>query len=327
VGVEYRRGFFNGLLGSAASMALHQTSGRSGLGAALASITVLSWGLLPLALAVVVERLDPLTLTWFRMLMATGVLGMILYVRGGLPDLHRLGGREWGLMAVAVLGLGGNYVLYVVGLSLTTPANAQVLTQLSPLLLAIGGIVIFRERLGVVQWSGLLLVVVGLALFFADQLAAFVDTADRYLLGSAVLALCSVVWAFYGLAQKQLLVQLPSQGLMLCIYVGCVIGLSPFARPVGLVGLNALEWGLLIFCALNTLVAYGAFAASLEHLEASRVGAIIALTPLATFALVAVAHRVWPGALAPEHFSPLMLTGAGGVVVGSIMTSRDRRQR
>jgi drug/metabolite transporter (DMT)-like permease len=89
------------------------------------------------------------------------------------------------------------------------------------------------------------------------------------------------------------------------------------------VGLNGLTWALLVFCALNTVLAYGAFAASLEHLPASRVGAIIAITPLATFALIVAAETIWPGTLPAEHFSPVMLVGAAGVVVGSIMTARD----
>jgi drug/metabolite transporter (DMT)-like permease len=308
-------------------MALHQTSGRRGLGAVLAATTVMSWGLLPLALSVVVARLDPLTLSWFRFMMASALLGLWLWGRGQLPDLRRLSRSERGLLLVAVLGLGGNYVLYVIGLSMTTPANTQVLTQLSPLLLAAGGIVIFRERIGAIQAAGFGLIALGLGLFFADQLAAFVDTADRYLLGCLVLVTCSVVWTAYGLAQKQLLVRLPSQGLMLCLYAGCAIGLTPLASPANLVGLDGREWGLLLFCALNTLVAYGAFAASLEHLEASRVGAIIALTPLATFALLVAAHRIWPGVLVPEHFSPVMLAGAGAVVLGSVMTSREPGER
>jgi drug/metabolite transporter (DMT)-like permease len=304
-------------------MALHQTSGRSALGAALAGVTVVAWGILPLALTVVLAGLDPVTLTWFRFVGATALLGVWLWRRGALPDLRALDARQRVLLLVATLGLGANYVLYVMGLGMTTPATTQVLTQLSPLLLALGGIVVFHERLSVRQWGGFLLVGLGLALFFTDQLAAFVASADRYLLGSLLLACASLVWAVYGLAQKQLLVSLRSPSLLLCLYAGCAIGLTPLAEPRHLAALDGLSWGLLIFCALNTLIAYGAFAASLEHLPASRVGALIALTPLATFALVALADAIWPGSLPPEHFSPGMLAGALVVVVGSVLTARD----
>ncbi len=39
-------------------MSLHQASGEARLGVALASVTMLMWGTLPVALAILIERLD-----------------------------------------------------------------------------------------------------------------------------------------------------------------------------------------------------------------------------------------------------------------------------
>src|SRR3546814_13378310 len=54
--------------------------------------------------------------------------------------------RHWLLLLIAGLMLIGNYVFYLLGVQYTSPANAQLLIQLAPLLLALGGIVVFRER-------------------------------------------------------------------------------------------------------------------------------------------------------------------------------------
>jgi hypothetical protein len=66
--------------------------------------------------------------------------------------------------------------------------------------------------------------------------------------------------------------------------VGCALAFAPLASPSSLARLDAAGAGVLAFCALNTVVGYGAFAESLAHWEASRVGAVLALTPLGTLA-------------------------------------------
>ena len=205
---------------------------------------------------------------------------------------------------------------------MTTPANVQILMQLSPLMLALGGLVIFGERFARAQWIGFGVIVAGLSVFFSDQLSAFVATGRDYLLGCAILFAASLLWAGYGLAQKQLLTRFSSPGLLLCIYIGCALCLTPATQLGALLDLSGAQFAILLYCALNTVVGYGAFAAASEHLEASRVGAIIALTPVATFAFIALTNALDPALLEPEHFSPTMLAGAAAVVVGSVITSR-----
>src|SRR3546814_8666133 len=61
--------------------------------------------------------------------------------------------------------------------------------------MALGGIVVFRERFNAWQWLGLAVIVIGLSLFFADQLRADTLPAGRYVLGSLIVVLAAVVWA------------------------------------------------------------------------------------------------------------------------------------
>ena len=84
-------------------------------------------------------------------------------------------------------------------------------------------------------------------------------------------------------------------------------------------------WSLL-FAALNTLGAYGCFAAALEHWPASRVSAVLALTPLATLAFGILGARCLPGLVSAEPVSTTSLIGAGLVVMGSIGVSLAGRE-
>ncbi|MFZ5655759.1 MAG: DMT family transporter [Pseudomonadota bacterium] len=307
-------------------MALHQASGRSSLGFALSALTAACWATLPIALKLTLEVLDPITLTWFRFLVAAALTGLWLAARGGLSGYGALGRRGWMLLAVAAAMLLGNYVFYLLGVQQTTPGNAQLIIQLAPLLMALGGIWVFGERFRLAQWLGLALLAGGMGLFFSDQLRAAVH-APGYVQGTLLVVLAAVVWAVYALAQKQLLVKLGSMRILVFIYAVAALVLWPFARPSALLALDALQWALLAFCALNTVVAYGAFAEALAHWEASRVSAVLATTPLLCLAAVALVHALWPASLAPEPISALGWIGAGLVVAGSAGVSLLGRRR
>jgi drug/metabolite transporter (DMT)-like permease len=170
-------------------MELHRPSGRASLGFAFAFLTMAAWGVLPLALELVLQSLDTATITWFRFLVSALLLGLFLAQRRALPDLRDLRRSGWMLLAAATFGLAANFIAYLEGLDRTTPANAQVLIQTAPLLLSLGGILVFRERFSPGQWLGFAVLVAGLGLFFAAQLRALAGEAQRYLSGVAMLGL------------------------------------------------------------------------------------------------------------------------------------------
>ena len=301
-------------------MALHQASGRWRLGLAMALITAFSWATLPVALKITLEQLDPYTLTWFRFLVAAVLMAAWLGMRGGFGRFAGLGASRWGMLFVAALALIGNYVFYLLGVQHTTPGNAQLLIQLAPLLMALGGIFVFRESYKPAQWAGLGVIVLGLALFFREQLAHAVS-GHAYAFGSALVVVAAIVWALYALLQKQLLTRLDSPSIQLFIYALAALVLLPLAHPRTVLALDARHAWLLAFCSINTLVAYGAFAEALAHWQASRVSAILAITPLLSLGTIAALHALSPASVAAESVGAIGYTGAVLVVVGSAMCS------
>jgi drug/metabolite transporter (DMT)-like permease len=299
-------------------MSLHQSSGRWRLGLGLSLLTVLLWGILPIALTVTLQVVDVYTLIWFRFLGSFVLLAVYLGIRGKLPKLEELRSASGKLLAIATLFLGINYFSFTKGLALTSPANAEVLIQLSTFLLGLGGLVIFKERYRLSQWIGVSVMMCGYVLFFREQLTNLITAHGTYILGSVLIALGSTAWAIYALAQKQLLQSLSSTSIMLIIYGGCALLFTPLAKVKSLFILDTFHLGMLIFCTLNTLIAYGAFSESLQHWEASRVSAVIALAPIVTLIAVAVISVIAPSWIPPEHFTLLAIFGAGLVVTGSV---------
>ncbi|RAM52675.1 MAG: EamA family transporter [Hapalosiphonaceae cyanobacterium JJU2] len=327
---------------------IHQISGRWRLGLTLSLVTVFLWGILPIALSVALQKLDVYTITWFRFLIAFVLLAIYLGVQGNLPTLTRLRSTSWKLLAIATIFLASNYIFFLQGLMLTSPSNAQVLIQLAPLLMGLGGLVIFREQYTLAQWLALGTLSLGFILFFHEQLLQsflgisqytnssqlylefngykiILHSYQKYLIGTSFILLAAATWAVYALAQKQLLKYLSSANIMLIIYGGCTLFFFIFAEPKTILLLDAFHLGILFFCALNTLIAYGAFSEALEHWEASRVSAVLACTPVVTLLSVRFVSGIAPNLIASEQLTLVGILGAVLVVTSSVASAWNKR--
>lgn len=305
---------------------MHRTTGRWKLGFLLALCTALLWGVLPIALKLLLAAMDAYSITWYRFLAAALILGAFVARGSGLPGPRRLGKAGLWLLLVAALGLTGNYLFYLLGLDFISPGAAQVVIQLAPMLLLLGGLVIFGERLGRRQLLGVLILLAGMALFFNHRLAEIFGSLGDYTLGILLIVVASVTWAGYALAQKQLLNTLASEQIMLLIYVAGAVIFLPTARPAALLELDGFNLFLLAFATLNTLLAYGAFAEALDHWEASRVSAVLSITPLLTLLFAFLLGLVTPRVSA-EPLNFLSVCGALLVVTGSMLTALGGRRR
>lgn len=300
---------------------MHVPSGRWLRGFGLTLVTVALWAVLPFVLKGLLREIDPFTLSSFRLLTAGGALALWLALRGRLPRPGAHGPRGLALLGGATAGLAANYVLYLFALHRLTPGTAQLLIQLAPLLLLFGSLLVFRERLTRVQAAGAALLVVGFACFFNQHMGELVTAGSRYASGVFFIVLAALCWAGYGLAQKQLLSSWSSAGTMAWVNLGCGLLLLPFAAPSALLALSPAHVVLLLFTALNTLVAYLAFAEALAHWEASKVSATLAVTPVLTFACAPLVALAFPGFAPPEQHNLLAYAGAGLVVTGSAVAA------
>jgi drug/metabolite transporter (DMT)-like permease len=277
------------------------------------------WGVLPIALKGVMETLDPLTTTFFRFSLAALLLTPFLILRNRLPNIAKFRTPK---LAAQLLGAGLllaiNYGLYIIGLEKTTAEAAQVMIQLAPMLLLLAGVWVFKEQFSPIQWLGFISFATGLMMFFNHHLGDIFISLNDYGVGLLVIVAAAVAWTAYAVIQKFLLMEFNSEETMLVFYwIGALVFL-PFSNFSPMLDLSAWQWCLLVFCGFNTLIAYGAFAEAMVHVEASRVSATIALTPLLTVGIVQLIPI--PGITA-EPLGVISLTGAVLVVCGSITTA------
>ena len=168
---------------------------------------------------------------------------------------------------------------------------------------------------------GAVSLVAGLLLFFNERLVQLLQYAGSETLGVLLVIAAAVTWAAYALAQKQLLIHYSSKQIMYLLYVAGTVAFIPISDFSPLQTMTALHWGLLIFCCLNTVVAYGAFAEALHHWEASKVSAVLAVTPLFTILFAQLVAWLVPDFINAQALNIWSWLGAALVVSGSALTA------
>ncbi|MDP4528725.1 DMT family transporter [Alkalimonas delamerensis] len=300
---------------------MHQVSGRALLGFSLALTTAVLWGVLPIVLKVLLDFLTASTLTGVRFLVAALLVGLWLQAQGQWPRLSLLSRQGILLLLIAIAGLLANYLMYMSGLNYLTAETGQLLIQLAPFLMMLGGVWLFKERLQLWQKVGALVLLIGLLLFFNERLVPLLTSVSEESWGLLLIIGAAVTWAAYALAQKQLLVHYSSQQIMVLIYCAGALVFMPLSDLQPLWHLSLWHWLFLLFCCLNTVVAYGAFAEALHHWEAYKVSAVLAITPLVTILVAKGLHALQPDWLRPEPLNGWAILGACLVVTGSMITA------
>jgi len=301
-----------------------QPAARRTLGFCLALLTAALWGVLPIALKVALTELDPWTITWCRFAGAAVALGVWLSLHGNIPGRQLRDRRVWKWLVPGCLGLVGNYVLYVLGLSYTSPAVAQTVMQIAPLLLLVLGVIVLHERFAPLQWLGLAVLVMGLVLFFNQRLPDLMSPSKAWTFGILLLVFSSVSWATYGLSQKQLLRHLTAAQILFLIYAGATVVLLPVVSPGAILSLHRPAFVAVLFGVINTVAAYGAFGMALEVWEVSRVSSVVAAAPLFTLAGSYVAAHESISWVTQESLNTLSILGAICVVGGSMVSALGR---
>ena len=290
----------------------HQAGSSFAKGLFYVTTTVAFWGILPIALVFSLSLQDGTTITWFRFLIAAIVCLAYQAQRGKLGEFRRLDIRDWSWLALAAFALIVDYVLYIYGLTYIDPSAMQVFSQTTPLFMALGGILFFKEKISAFQGLCFVALFVGLGLFFNAAIADFEFGQTRFLTGAALAVSASIIWAVYAMLQKKLVDRLSSTNILLFIYLCAIVSLAPLSDLASFKALDSAAWLILLFCAFNTLIAYGAFAESLNHWPTTHISSVIALTPLATIAASYLAHQLWPAVI---PFPAINLVGWVGVAL------------
>jgi drug/metabolite transporter (DMT)-like permease len=283
-----------------------------------ASFAALLWGFLAIAIKVSLDTLPPLTISWFRFAVAFSFLALY-YVLFDYKKLRMLK-KPPRLAMIAGICLGFNYIGFIYGVHYTSPSIGQVFIQTGPVLLAISGFVFFKEKLSFRQSIGLVVVVLGLSIFYKEQILTLAGGLSVYKKGVLFVLFGAFSWAGYAIAQKIAVRSYHPMQLNLVIFGLPALAFLPFVAFDKFSGLSTNDWLLLVYLGLNTLGAYGSLAYALKYLEASKISVIVTLNPLITFALMAYLSYKEVSWIAAEKFTLISIIGALTVLSGVVLT-------
>lgn len=302
----------------------HVTSGRWGLGLVLSLFTIFVWGGLPIVLKIMLISLDAFTMTWYRFVVAAVLMALIVHRQGHFHLVRRLKSGYALVFLASVLGFSSAYVLYPQGLEYISPSAAQVVNQISLLFLLLGAMLLFHERMSLIQLFGLVLLTGGIFLFFNEHLSELVSGDSAMIPGILWVTLAALALSTYTLTQKQLLQVLPTSVILFLIYLIGSFLILPFVQIESLLAQDTRQMILLNVSAVISLVAFVTLVESLKHLEVFRVSMVLAVVPLITVVDMMIVAPLIPGLLRPEHLNLLSISGAVLVVIGSILGNLRR---
>jgi drug/metabolite transporter (DMT)-like permease len=266
--------------------------------------TVLLGGLNGIAAKQIVRELEPFWGGAIRFAIAGLImLAIVVATRRALPRGRSL----LGAIVYGALGFALAFGLFFTGLRDTPISTAAVFLALTPLLTFGLAIAHGQEQFRLQGLVGALVAVAGVALIFADQLAANIPLGSLLLLLLGVLCLAET-----GVIVKLIPRSDPVGTNAVGMLTGCAILLllSLFTGEPRGVPTEPMTWTALAYLVtLGSVVLFGLFVYTLERWTASAVSYSDLLIPLVTIAVATL--------LTGERFSPWFLVG-GGVVLGGV---------
>lgn len=288
-----------------------------------AAITAIFWGFLAIVLKIIDNDVEPETIVWFRFLLAFLMLAGWQAAKD--KSAFKLMLKPPLLLVVATLALSWNYISFMMGIHYTTPSNAQLFIQFGPILLAVAGLLFFREKINKLQIIGFAIAFLGMAFFYRDQLLAFFDVQKNYNLGVAYVLTSAVAWAIYAILQKKLVGKYSTESLNLFTFGLPILLYLPFVNFGSLLHLNWVTWLILLFVGLNTLFSYTFLSMALKNTEANKVSVIIIINPVITFITMGILTRLNVSWIEHERFSVITIFGALLVISGAILVAKKQK--
>lgn len=283
-----------------------------------ASLTSLLWGFLAIGQKVMLDYADPYTIVCSRFFIAFIIL--LVYFIIQKPQELKILKRPPFLIIIAGIAVGINYVGSLKGLDYTTPGNLQILIQTSPLMLLLVSILLFKEKVTKTQIFGFFLVVIGLAVFYRNQLIAFANNEEAYNIGIIYIFIAAVAWVFYAIIQKILVKKYHAQLLNMIMYFIPMAALLPFVDYSTFARLELWQLILLICLGLNTLIAYGSISLAFKYTQANKVSIIITFAPVITVITMTILTLLNVTWIKGEILSLESSIGAAFIILGIMST-------
>jgi drug/metabolite transporter (DMT)-like permease len=277
----------------------------------------LCWGFVASTVKRLSTQLNPYTISFFRVSMATLVFAGLFALRKG--NWRRL---PWFLpwMLVGALGRASNYVTYSAGVA-QMPSNVATVTAPVQTVAVIWMARLFLSERVRDRWLGLALSLGGMALLWWNGQGWETVTDPRYVWGNLLMVLAGLGSAVQYMSQKVLSSRWSSLEILLTVFAWSAAIHLPLAWASG--GLSRTydgqTWVWILF--LGLVLTAGSYFLLAEGYRRCAATTAVTITNTTIFLTL-----VWSAVLLRERVSAIMVVGALLVVAGAVaVVIADRR--
>jgi len=283
-------------------------------------LTALFWGGAFVAGKHVSQHVDSAAIAFFRFAIASVLLLAVTWLQQG--KLPRPTGKQ--AMALVVLGMTGIFsynVLFFKGLRLIEAGRASLIIATCPGFIALGSVLVFKERLGRLRLAGVVLSILGASVVVSKGqlgtlLAGGIGLGEWFILG------CVLSWVIYSLIGKTIMTALSP---LVAVSYAVVIGTIALAIATGFDNLaanakraSALDWLAILYMAvLATVLGFVWFYEGIKGIGVTRAGLFINFVPVCAVTLAFL--------ILDEPLTWSLGLGAVLVLVGVFLTNRKPR--
>jgi drug/metabolite transporter (DMT)-like permease len=225
--------------------------------------------------------IQPFGLNFIRVAVTVLLFWILFAFKPGKGGIHKKDIPRF--LLCALTGVAINQLLFIKGLTLTTPIHASLLILITPVFIIIMSLAIGSERLSLLKLSGLFLGISGSALLILSKEDSTIGT--NLLLGDILIVINAISYAFYYVLVKQLMQQYTALQVTRWVFTFGLVLITPFCwqqfSTTNWQLFDTSEWVSLSFVVLGaTFFAYLFTVYGLQHLSASTAGSFIYLQPI-----------------------------------------------
>lgn len=183
----------------------------------------------------------------------------------------------------ALTGVAINQLLFIKGLTLTTPVHAALLILITPVFILMIAVIAGNEKMSLIKLLGLLLGIGGSALLILSKENSGIGS--DVLLGDVLVVINAISYALYFILVKPLMQKYSALHVIRWVFTFGIVLITPFCwgqfSNTNWDAFGIEQFAALLFIVLGaTFFAYLFTVYGLQHLSASAAGAFIYLQPV-----------------------------------------------
>ena len=280
-------------------------------------ISIIIWSASFIATKIAGQAFTPLVLCCVRTVIAAFILALIMLVKGSSFRIDKQDVRP--VFLSGFFGVAVYYALENIGVSLTSAANASIITAVYPISTLLVGALFFHDRIRLPQLSGIMIAVIGIIILTGNPSSS----SSLALKGDLLLVFNGFMWGLFNYLTQQ--VSPDTDNTTLTFYqtlVGAVLFIPlMFAEaPIVIGPLKPSVLTALLFlsagCSVGAVYFYNL---GLRGVSAGTAAAMLNLMP--------VFGMLFSYLLLNETITFRQIAGAAAVILGVLLSMKTELQK